>query len=144
MDQMKKSPLQCVGVICFRGEEVLLIKRGKPPRLGEWSIPGGQIEPGETEIQAARRELMEETGVSAEIVAKIAHIPAEFDGRSYDLHDYLAIWEGGEPVAADDAADALFADIQTLADTPMWDKTRDIIEAGRVMKKAVSSKAALS
>ena len=138
MDQQIKSPVQCVGVICFRGDEVLLIKRGKPPRKGEWSIPGGRIEPGETEIAACSRELMEETGIRAEIRGKIAHIPAVFDGQAYDLHDYWAIWQSGDPIAADDATDARFVNIQTLADTPMWSKTREIIEAGRQMKKAVS------
>ena len=144
MDQEKKSPLQCVGVICFRGDEVLLIRRGKPPRKGEWSIPGGRIEPGESEMEAARRELFEETGGHGDIIAKIAHIPARFGEVDYDLHDYLALWQGGEPVAGDDAAEAMFADIQTLANTPMWEKTREVIEAARQMKKAVSDQAALS
>ena len=144
MDPDKESPLQCVGVICFRGDDVLLIKRGKPPRKGEWSIPGGRIEPGESEIEASRRELMEETGIKAKIISKIAHVPAWFDGRAYDLHDYLAIWTDGEPLAADDAVEALFVDKEKLAKTPMWQKTRDIIESGRQMKKAVSDSECLA
>ncbi len=144
MDPDKESPLQCVGVICFRGDEVLLIKRGKQPRKGEWSIPGGRIEPGESEMQACLRELMEETGVKAEISAKIAHIPARFDGQAYDLHDYLAIWTDGEPLAADDAADAIFVNAEQLAAIPMWQKTREVIETGRQMKKAVSNSESLN
>ena len=58
----------CVGIVCFKGNEVLLIKRGKPPRMGQWSIPGGRIESGETEVIACIRELNEETGVTATIM----------------------------------------------------------------------------
>jgi len=104
----KDEPVDCVGVICFRGEDVLLIQRGTAPRKGEWSIPGGRIEDGETEQEAALRELMEETGVSATLGAKVATIPALFEGFNYRLHDYVAVWTSGEPKAGDDAAHACF------------------------------------
>ena len=52
-----------VGVIVFRGDEILLIKRGRPPGLGEWGIPGGAQNLGETVFEAAEREVREETGV---------------------------------------------------------------------------------
>lgn len=55
-------PVPTVGVVCLRGEEVLLIKRGTPPRLGQWSVPGGRLEWGEALQDAALRELKEETG----------------------------------------------------------------------------------
>ena len=51
-------PVPTVGVVCLRGEEVLLIKRGTPPRLGQWSVPGGRLEWGETLQGAALRELI--------------------------------------------------------------------------------------
>ena len=49
-------PTPAVGIVCIRGEEVLLIRRGTPPKQGEWSIPGGRIEPGERAKDAALRE----------------------------------------------------------------------------------------
>ena len=70
----------CVGVVCIRGEDVLLIQRGTAPRKGEWSIPGGRIEVGETEAQAALRELGEETNVSADLLTKITALDADFEG----------------------------------------------------------------
>lgn len=64
-------PVPTVGVVCLRGEEVLLIKRGTPPRLGQWSVPGGRLEWGEALQDAALRELKEETGVDAELLGLI-------------------------------------------------------------------------
>ena len=121
----------CVGVICFRGDEVLLIKRGKPPRKGEWSIPGGRIELGETEEVAALRELVEETGVIATLGIKVETVLADFEGRSLALHDYVAVWVSGEPVAGDDAAHAEFVSPEKLARLKMCSETRRVIEAAR-------------
>ena len=126
-----ESAIECVGVVCFRGNDVLLIKRGKPPREGQWSIPGGRIEPGETEEDAALRELMEETGIKATLGPKIETVPANFDDVSLVLHDYAATWISGEPVAGDDAAHAEFIDPGKLAQTEMWAETHRIIEKAR-------------
>ncbi len=139
MTDHKKTPIQCIGIICFKENDVLLIQRGKPPRRGEWSIPGGRIEPGESEIEACHRELFEETGIRARLIQKIACIPTSFDGHDYDLHDYLMIWESGIPTAGDDAMSAQFVDRKTLAQTQMWQKTHDIIDKALDLKKAVCS-----
>ena len=64
-------PTPAVGVVCLKGDEVLLIRRGTPPRQGEWSLPGGRIEPGERLADAALRELREETDVEAELIGLI-------------------------------------------------------------------------
>ncbi len=126
----EKQWTDCVGVICFRGDHVLMIKRGQPPRMGEWSIPGGRIEPGESEQAAALRELMEETGITADLGPKIADIPAIFEGYHYRLHDYIATWTGGEPTAGDDAADCVFVPVSKVSHMKIWAKTRDVILDG--------------
>lgn len=123
------APVPCVGVVCLRGDEVLLIRRGKPPRPGEWSLPGGRIEPGEPAVAAALRELREETGVEAEIAGLIDVVDGLFPeaGRHYVLVDYAARWLSGEPVAGDDAAEARFvrlAEAEVMVD---WSETRRII-----------------
>ena len=124
----------CVGVICFRRDDVLLIKRGTAPRKGEWSIPGGRIEAGESEAQAALRELYEETSVRGALGPKVEVILADFEGLYYRLHDYVCEWMSGEPVAGDDAAHAEFVAPDKLDALKMWPKTRQVIESARALR----------
>ncbi|MBX3476009.1 MAG: NUDIX hydrolase [Brevundimonas sp.] len=129
--QPAPHPVPCVGVVCLRGDQVLLIRRGKPPRQGEWSLPGGRIEPGERAVDAALRELREETGVRADVVGLIDVIDGLFPehGRHYVLIDYAARWIDGEPVAGDDAAEAAFMPVETALAKVDWDETRRVIRA---------------
>src|SRR5205085_5016645 len=94
--------------------EVLLVRRGRAPRQGEWSLPGGSIEPGETARQAAAREALEETGLRVivrDVVDVFDAIIPEAEGRPgyhYCVPDFLAEPEvpAAEPRAGDDALDA--------------------------------------
>jgi len=132
-------PVPTVGVVCLRGDQVLLIKRGTAPRLGQWSLPGGRMELGETTIAAGLRELKEETGVEAQILGLVDVIDGVFparpgpDGKSgeitrhYVLIDYAARWICGEPVAGDDAAEARFVSRDEAMALVEWDETRRMI-----------------
>lgn len=123
------NPVPAVGVVCLRGDSVLLIRRGTPPRQGEWSLPGGRIEPGERAVDAALRELREETGVEAVITGLIDVVDGLFPeaGRHYVLIDYAARWISGEPVAGDDAAEARFVALDEVEGLVDWSETRRII-----------------
>jgi len=127
---MKTDRVNCVGVVCLRGDEVLLIQRGTAPRKGEWSIPGGRIEAGETEAVAAIRELSEETSVTADLLTKITALDADFEGFHYRLHDYLARWVSGEPKAGDDADKARFVPLSEIDTLGMWPETVRVIREG--------------
>lgn len=137
-DDLQK-PTPAVGVVCFNEQgEVLLIQRGTPPRLGEWSIPGGRLEWGETTRAAALRELKEETGVEAQLMGLIDVVDGIFTSRTtgnttrhYVLIDYAARWISGTPKAGDDAAQAKFVATGDLPNYGLWDETLRIIEAGR-------------
>jgi ADP-ribose pyrophosphatase YjhB (NUDIX family) len=112
----------------FRSGKVLLVKRGKPPFKGLWSLPGGGVEPGESMGEAALREAMEETGLKPVLlgVSGFAEIaPLETDASSFQplaLTIFAALAEGeAEPIAASDAAAVLwagFSDLPALAMTP--------------------------
>jgi 8-oxo-dGTP diphosphatase len=123
-----RRPTPTVGVICFRGDEVLLIRRGKPPRMGDWSIPGGRLEWNEPVKACALRELMEETGVEAELLGLVDVIDGLFgEGRHYVLIDYAARWLSGEPVAGDDAVEARFWQDEAAIERVEWDTTKQVI-----------------
>ena len=123
------SPVPAVGIVCLRGDEVLLIRRGKPPKTGEWSLPGGRIEPGERAVDAALRELVEETGVTARITGLIDVVDGIFTeaGLHYVLIDYAAAWLAGEPLAGDDALEARFVPLAQIDELIDWSETRRII-----------------
>jgi 8-oxo-dGTP diphosphatase len=125
----KPAPAAAVGVICVRDGEVLLVRRGTQPRLGEWSLPGGRIEYGEKAIDAAKRELMEETGVTATIHGVLDVVDGLFPEieRHYVLIDYLATWVSGEPRPGDDAAEARFFRVEDAIALVPWDETARVI-----------------
>lgn len=136
MSDSTMTPVPAVGVVCLRGDEVLLIRRGTPPRLGEWSLPGGRIEAGERAVDAALRELREETGVEARILGLIEVVDGVFPeaGRHYVLIDYVAEWVAGEPVAGDDAAAAAFMSLEAAREVVAWSETRRVLAKAKLMR----------
>lgn len=115
-----------VGAIIFKDEQVLLARRGKPPRLGAWSLPGGAQHIGETAEECARRELLEETGIEAgplllaDVIDAISRDEAGVRYH-YTIIDYCGIWAAGEARPGDDVAEiawALPGDLPGFALTP--------------------------
>ncbi|WP_214364353.1 NUDIX hydrolase [Pseudonocardia sp. H11422] len=110
--------IPCVGgIVVDAGGRLLLVQRANDPGRGLWSVPGGRVEPGETDEQALVRELAEETGL---VVA-----PGPLLGRvvrgPYVIADYRCEPVGGELRAGDDAADARWVDASALARLPLVD-----------------------
>ena len=128
-----KRPIAGVGVVVFRNEEVLLVKRKKAPYKGQWSIPGGKQQLGETVTQAARRELMVETGVEVNeltLIDVIDIIVPDEEGKilyHYIVADYRAHWLSGECSPGDDALDVQWFNLNKLGSISLLDKTRKII-----------------
>ena len=100
---IQTRPLVGVGAIIIERDQVVLVKRAHPPLLGEWSIPGGMLEVGETLREAAAREALEETGLSVEVGELLGvydRIVRDADERTlyhYVLIDFLCRRIAGEP-----------------------------------------------
>jgi 8-oxo-dGTP diphosphatase len=93
----------------------LLVKRGKPPGQGLWSIPGGRVEHGESDERAVERELLEETGLSVIVGHLIGSVVRPAQVGVFDIHDYSCQAIGGTLRAGDDAAEAAWVDAVMFA-----------------------------
>jgi 8-oxo-dGTP diphosphatase len=108
-------PLVGVGGVVISDRKALLIKRGGPPLEGQWSIPGGMLELGETLKEGVRRELLEETGLDVsvgEVVEVFERIFPGEDGRiryHFVIHDFLCEVISGSARAASDVTDVVWA-----------------------------------
>jgi 8-oxo-dGTP diphosphatase len=113
-------PIVGVGAVIVDHGRVLLVKRGSPPLLGEWSLPGGVVELGETLRAAAEREALEETGLivkAGEVLEVLDRIIPGKDAAPqyhYVLIDFLCVVQGGKLRAGGDAADACWASEKEL------------------------------
>jgi ADP-ribose pyrophosphatase YjhB (NUDIX family) len=126
-------PLIGVGVVVFKANRVLLIRRGKPPRQGQWALPGGRQRLGERVAEAARREVAEEAGIEIEVgglIDVVDSITRDATGAveyHYTLVDLLAEWRAGEARAGHDAAAVDWADPADLAPYGLWQETERVI-----------------
>src|SRR3984885_2452104 len=118
---MSSARVRCVGaVIKDRGNRLLLIKRGHEPGAGLWSLPGGRIEPGETDQEAVAREILEETGlrVGCRDLLGTEELPG-LGGAVIQVSDYRAVVTGGDLVPGDDADDARWVSAAELDALPL-------------------------
>ena len=133
MNDYPNRPLIGIGVVVFKDDRVLLIRRGKPPRLGQWSLPGGRQRLGERIEEAAAREVREETGLEVTVrglVDVLDSITRDDQGAveyHYTLIDLLAEWRAGEARAGHDAAGVTWADPADLGPYALWSETERII-----------------
>ena len=118
--------LPAVSVALQDGDRLLLVRRGRAPSLGYYAFPGGRVEAGETLEEAARRELAEETGLTAGPLSPLVRVPVEGDGVDYDLQVFFGRYAGGEPVAADDADEASFFTLAEMEASPVLDSVLDV------------------
>lgn len=135
-------PIVGVGAIVWRGEQILMIRRGKPPRLGQWSLPGGAQQLGETVEEAIRREVREETGLelgAVRFLTTVDLVDRDAEGRvryHYTLLDYTAEAVEGEPIAGDDAAEVAWFELGELTGLGLWSETVRVVEASRLQRRS--------
>ncbi|GAA3424892.1 NUDIX hydrolase [Streptosporangium sandarakinum] len=113
--------VNCVGAIILDASgRLLLVRRGRPPGEGLWSVPGGRVEPGESDAEAVAREVLEETGLTVAVGRLAGSVDRPGPGGVvYGIRDYLAEVRGGTLAAGDDAADAGWFSPGELARLPL-------------------------
>ncbi len=137
-------PVVGVGAVILRPGRVLLVRRGAPPLCGDWSLPGGRQELGETVVEAVHREVAEETGVVVrvlglvEVVDLIERQPSGRIDWHYTVIDLAAAWERGEPRAGSDAAEAAWFSFAALPALGLSEATDRVIASARRLWPAVA------
>ena len=130
-------PFVGIGIVVIKGDDVLLCRRGKPPNVGSWTLPGGAQDLGETCEAAARRELLEETGLAVGDLHFCAHVDTirrDDNGRirfHYTILDFAARWVEGEPTAGSDVSEVQWAPMDALEPYDLWSEAHRIIGIAR-------------
>ena len=130
-------PFVGIGVVVIKDDHVLLCRRGKPPGVGSWTLPGGAQDLGETCEAAARRELAEETGLAVGDLHFCAHVDTirrDDNGRirfHYTILDFAARWVEGEPIAGSDVSEVQWARMDALEQYDLWREAHRIIAIAR-------------
>jgi 8-oxo-dGTP diphosphatase len=130
-------PIVGIGIAVLRPGAVLLVRRGRPPALGAWSLPGGAQKLGEPAEAAARRELAEETGLEVGELVLAAYVDSiHRDGAGrvqyhYTILDFAALWRKGEAAAGSDVTGVAWAPFDRLDDYDLWNEARRVIATAR-------------
>jgi 8-oxo-dGTP diphosphatase len=127
----QQRPILAASAAVFRGQFVLLVRRGQSLGQGLWSLPGGKVESGETAEAAALRELVEETGVSAALHGIAGVFKINDNERHYVITCFAGVHVSGEPQAASDAAEARFVHLSEVEGFVLAPNTAQAIAAAR-------------
>lgn len=133
-------PIVGVGAVILRGREVVLVRRAAEPLRGQWSLPGGMLELGETLRQGVQREVLEETGLRVEakmVLDVFDSIFPDAEGKAqfhYVIIDFLCLLHGGELLAAGDVTEAVWANAEELREFRLTENAMAVIQ------KAISNK----
>ena len=126
MTGVGRPVVRCVGALIYDSDgRLLLIRRATDPGAGRWSIPGGRVEPGETDADAVVREVAEETGLLVHAAGLCGMVTRPAPVGTFDIYDYFCTVIGGQAAAGTDAAELCWVDAGTFDD---WDHTGRLVD----------------
>ena len=126
-------PVVGVGVVVWRDDKVLLIRRGNPPRADEWGLPGGMQHLGETIMEAAAREVREETGLKVSpmgVITAIDSVSRDASGKieyHFTIIDVAAESRTGKAKAGDDATETCWATLEEVEKLCVWPEVPRVV-----------------
>jgi 8-oxo-dGTP diphosphatase len=127
-------PEVAVGAVAVRVDQLLLVRRGRGPAAGEWSVPGGRVEPGETLHAAVVREVLEETGLEVVVDRFLGWVERITDSYHFVILDFAVTpLVDATPVAGDDAAEVAWVPFADLSDLRLVDGPYDFLRDGGVL-----------
>ena len=124
-----KATLAVGAVVIDERGRILLIRRGRPPSRGAWTLPGGRVEAGESLEAAVVREVREETALDARVLCALCVVHVAREGYAYAIHEFLLAPSSDSPlIAGDDAADARWAARHELAGLDVRADVQDVVD----------------
>jgi len=133
-------PYVGIGVVVWREDKVLLVKRKNPPSKGQWGLPGGKQQVGETILKAAVREVREETGIDIAPLGIITALDAITHDKAgkieyhYTIVEVVADWFSGEAKAADDALDVRWALPEEIEELCEWEEISRVVRLSMLQR----------
>ena len=130
-------PCVCVGAIAIDDGRLLLVRRGHGAAAGEWSVPGGRVEAGETLAEAVVRELLEETGVEGVCTGLIGVAESIGDNHHHVILDYAVEVLPQDAIAASDALEARWVPLHEVAEYDLVDGLAEFLHEHGILETIV-------
>lgn len=131
-------PQVCVGAIVVVADHLLLVRRGRGPAAGEWSVPGGRVEPGELLAEAVVRELAEETGLEGVCGELVGWVERIGDDHHFVILDFaVTLLDDRPPVAGDDAAEVAWVPLADVAEHRLVDGLAEFLHEHGIIQTIV-------
>lgn len=128
-------PELCVGAIAVDADRLLLVRRGRGPAAGEWSVPGGRVEVGETLAEAVVRELAEETGLEGLCGPLMGWVERIGDDHHFVILDFeVTVLDAVHPMAGDDATEARWVPLDDVAALNLVDGLAEFLHEHGVLR----------